>query len=77
MESAKTETDIPLHDHLQDSFENIGVLYPNQNVSPHVNLFSLNRIYKEEKWERSTQFSINLPGSNNQYGFHLKPYLYF
>lgn len=50
VQSAKAETDIPLHDHLQVSYENIGFLYPNQNALPHVNLFGLHRVCKEEKW---------------------------
>lgn len=32
---------------------------------------------KYEELECSTQFSINLPGCNNQDGFQLKPHLYF
>lgn len=59
---------------LKASCENIGFLDQNQNLS-YITLTC--STVKYEKLECSTQFSINLPGCNNQDGFQLKPYLNF
>lgn len=68
------EPPFPFHGHLLASYEDIGFLYQNQNVCSVPLACSA---VKYEKLEHSTQFSINLPGCNNQDGFQLKPYLYF